>query len=319
MSWLGQNSKQQIGLIFRVSGATLVVELNLAGSVQDYQLIYSLHEKNQVVRGAVLGSSIRGAIDQVADIVAARLDQEKLAHEDQYQSAFANEMLANALESIQNEQSDTAVSLLEAAISTQPSNIAAKRILIELLLERQQTNEAQLLLNEAIKQATQLVNTKELVRLFFWQGASYAQLGELEEALANFSLAEDYAKSIKDWLFLAYIAELRGRIYQSQQAYSHAEEQFAEALNFHKVLQCPFGQSNILLQQSELSLAQSDIQSARRLANRSVALIEQRQLDGLKTSAQEWLQRLAVRQEKRKANSFTVYKKTPSGVSCRIS
>jgi DNA-binding winged helix-turn-helix (wHTH) protein/tetratricopeptide (TPR) repeat protein len=293
----GKISQQQIGQIFQVSGATLVVELNLTGSVQDYQLIYSLHEKNQVVRGAVLDSSIRGAIDQVAGIVAARLGQDTLAHEDQYRSAFANEMLANALESIQNEQSDIAVSLLEAAISTEPNNIVAKRILIKILLELQQNNKAQLLLDEAIKQATQSANTKELVRLFFWQGASYAQLGELEQALTNFSLAEQSAETIKDWLFLAYIAELRGRIYQFRQEYSQAEEQFSEALKFHKVLQCPLGHSNVLLQQSELSLAQGDIQRARLFANQSLALIEQRQLDGLKAHAQEWLQSLDERQE----------------------
>lgn len=294
----GNVSQQQLNQIFQVSGATLLVELNLTGSVQDYQLIYSLHERNKMVRGAVLDSSIRGAIDQVAKIVATRLGQDKLANVDLYQSAFANEMLANALESIQNDQNNTAITLLEAAISTEPRNIAAKRILIKILLEHKQTTKAQVLLNEAIAQATQSSNIKELVRLFFWQGASYAQLGKMEQALNNFSMAEKSAKSIKDWLFLAYIAELRGRIYQFQLDYSKAKEQFSEALKFHKVLQCPFGQSNILLQQSQLSYAQGDIQGAKLLANLSMTLIEERQLDDLKTNALEWLQNLGEHSEK---------------------
>jgi DNA-binding winged helix-turn-helix (wHTH) protein/tetratricopeptide (TPR) repeat protein len=293
-------TKQDIGKLFQVSGATLVVELKVTGSVQDYQLLYSLHEKNSMELGAVFDKSISGAVDQVAMIVAARLGQDTLVNDGQYQSAFSNELLANALEFIQAGQGDAAVTLLEASISTEPSNITAKRILIKLLVEKSAYLKAQSLLDEALKQATDTDDSNELVRLLFWQGAAFAQQGDVELALAYFNKAEHEADNIKDWLFLAHIAEIRGRIHQSKQEYPEADARYSEALRYYQILQCPYGQSNVMLDQSTMSFQQGDQKGALQLANQSLLLIEQRQLESLKPQAQEWLQTVINRQNDKK-------------------
>lgn len=121
---------------------------------------------------------------------------------------------------------DSAVPLLEAPISTEPSNITAKRILIKVLIEKNEYHEAQALLDEAIKQATDKDDLNELVRLLFWQGAAFAQQGDVESAL---------------------------------------------------------------------SLQQGDRKGALQLANQSLSLIEQRQLDTLKPQAQSWLKTIVYR------------------------
>jgi DNA-binding winged helix-turn-helix (wHTH) protein/tetratricopeptide (TPR) repeat protein len=285
-------NQQDIRQIFQVSGATLIIELKLTGNVQDYQLIYSLHEKNGLERGAVLDNTIGGAVDQVAVIVAARLGQNSLVDQGEYYSAFSNEMLANALEFIQDGNTERAITLLEAAISTEPDNIAAKRILIRLMLETFEHDKAHVLLVDAMQQAKATNNTKEMVRLLFWQAGILAQQGKMEQALASFQEAELAANKIKDWLFLAYIAEMRGRIHQSQQAFSAANIYYEEAMKYHQVLQCPFGQSNVLLALSSLSFAQGDVKAALLYANQSLTLIDQRQLLKLKPKAQQWLQTL---------------------------
>lgn len=290
--------QQDISQIFQVSGATLIIELKLSGSVQDYQLIYSFHEKNGMERGAVLDNTIGGAVDQVAVIVAARLGQTRVTNQGEYYSAFSNEMLANALESIQNGNNERAITLLEAAISTEPDNVAAKRILIRLMVETHEHLKAQALLVAAMKQAKATNNTKEMVRLLFWQAGNLAQQGKMEAALSNFQAAELAANTIKDWLFLAYIAEMRGRIHQSKQAFSAAHTQYEEAIKYHQVLQCPLGQSNVLLDLSRLSFEQGDLNAALLYANQSLTLIEQRQLVKLKPQAQQWLQTLTSKKDK---------------------
>lgn len=121
---------------------------------------------------------------------------------------------------------DSAVPLLEAPISTEPSNITAKRILIKVLIEKNEYHEAQALLDEAIKQATDKDDLNELVRLLFWQGAAFAQQGDVESAL---------------------------------------------------------------------SLQQGDRKGALQLANQSLSLIEQRQLDTLTPQAQSWLKTIVYR------------------------
>lgn len=296
----GDIDSQQIGQIFQVSGAGLVIQLNLTGTVQDYQLIYSFHQRNQLVRGAVLDSSIAGAIDQVGDIVVKRLGQNELAGKQHYRSAFANEMLANGLESFQNNDINSAITLLKAAIATEPTNIEAKRILIRILVERQESEQAQVLLDQAILQAIEKNNTKELVRLYFWQGASYAQQGKLETALETLSLAKLKANEIKDWLLLAYIAEISGRVYQFKQEYSDASKQFNEAMSFHEVLQCPYGQSNVLLLQSQLSFEQNNVIGALASANDAYTLIQHRQLGDLKEQAETWLETVKSKQNEQK-------------------
>ena len=285
-------NQQDIRKIFQVSGATLIIELKLTGSVQDYQMIYSFHEKNGMERGAVLDATIGGAVDQVAMIVAARLGQARVADQGEYYSAFSNEMLANALEFIQDGDKERAIPLLEAAISTEPDNIAAKRILIRIMVETLEHDKAQALLVDAMKQANSINNTKEMVRLLFWQAGSLAQQGKIEEALASFQAAERVANKIKDWLFLAYIAEMRGRIHQIKQEFSAAHTQYEEAMKYHQVLQCPLGQSNVLLDLSALSFEQGDLKTALLYANQSITLIEQRQLVRLKPKAQQWLHTL---------------------------
>jgi hypothetical protein len=77
-------------------------------------------------------------------------------------------------------------------------------------------------------------------------------------------------------LFLAYIAEMRGRIHQSQQEFSATLTQCEEAMKYHQVLQCPLGQSNVLLDLSTLSFEQGDLETALLYANQSLTLIEQR-------------------------------------------
>lgn len=290
-------NKQHILQIFQVSGATLIIELKLTGSVQDYQLIYSLHEKNGLERGAVLDSTIGGAVDQVAVIVAARLGQTGIGDQGEYYSAFSNEMLANALESIQDGNNERAITLLEAAISTEPDNIVAKRILIRLLLETFEHDKAQALIDDAMQQANATNNTKETVRLLFWQAGILAQQGKIEQALVHFQEAELAANKIKDWLFLAYIAEMRGHIHQIKQEFSAAHTQYQEAMKYHQVLQCPLGQSNVLLELSKLSTEQGDLDTALLYANQSLTLIEQRQLVRLKPKAQLWLQTLMSKKD----------------------
>ena len=68
-------------------------------------------------------------------------------------------------------------------------------------------------------------------------------------------------------------------------------------MKYHQVLQCPLGQSNVLLDLSALSFDQGDLITALLYANQSLTLIEQRQLVRLKPKAQQWLHTLMSKKD----------------------
>lgn len=279
-------SKSQVANIFNVSGASLVIELQLTGGVRDYQLIYTFHRKTGLERGAVLSDSVQSAISQVAEIVARRLGQTQHVAAKSYDSVFANEMLANALVANQLGNQQESISLLAAVTTTHPEYLPAKRMLAAALLEQGENSRAQQLLEAAIRQAQKTQAIDKLARLNFYLGISHIQQGEFARGISILESAKPLAHESKDWLFSAYISEVMGRALQFQQKFSLAQDEFEEAMTFHKIVQCPFGQSNVLMHMSNLAFQRGDPDSALTLATNALQMTQARGLDDLTIEAQ---------------------------------
>jgi hypothetical protein len=63
-------TQQDIRRIFEVSGASLVLQSQLSGATQDYQLKYSFHFKNDVKRSVIFANNINEALMQLATKMA---------------------------------------------------------------------------------------------------------------------------------------------------------------------------------------------------------------------------------------------------------
>lgn len=279
--------REDMDSIFAVSGATLIVASNLSGNVNDYQLIYNLHRRNGIERGVILGENITVMANQLAALVGKKIDLNLTDEDITYHSDFANEMLAAALNKINNQEYSAAKILLTAAKEIEPNNLVVSRHLAQMLIINNQLEEAQENLHKAIAQAQIQDNKRELARLHTILSQSYLRAGNPTKAIDILMSAQRNAKAVNDWLYLGYIASTRGKAYQFSQRFTLAAEAFESAINYHKVIQCPFGQAQGFIALAELALSQGERENAQQQIERSLAIIEERGLSALKETALE--------------------------------
>lgn len=284
---------EDIRKLFLVSGANLIVELALDGAPQDYQLLYTLHRRSGSTKGVVFDKSIPESVAQLAHIIARQsgLDVNELPSD--YHSGFANEMIANALAAREQGDTETATVLLEAAVSSEKSNLTAKRLLLESYINQGHFEAAEMLLKQAFLNLSRLdKGNREQIRITFIAAVNEMQQMRLASAEQYLHEAEILATELNDWLYLAYIAELRGRVAQHQQQFEQAQQLYQQAIEFHRVLQCPYGESNGLLNMAMLANARQSQLEANAYLDQAMNLIQQRQLTELEKRARQWQQHL---------------------------
>jgi transcriptional activator of cad operon len=239
--------RQHIEQIFTVSGTTLVIEASVTGSSGDYQLIYTLHQQHDIERGAILDEHLGSAIDRLAVIVNRKLGNKSEVSTTYYLSAFANQMLAEAIQMRNSGNKIGERQLLEAIIATEPDNLTASRLLVEVALENKDRAAVEEILANTIPKAITTQNIKELIRLRFFAAVNAAQKGDLEQSQIFIDEVNVDAKRINDWLYLAYTSEFTGLLNQHLAKFDLAQANFEQAIEYHKVLQCPLGRSNGLM------------------------------------------------------------------------
>lgn len=279
--------------IFTVSGASLVIELTLLGVPRDYQLLFILHRQHGSEQGVLFADSIPDALTEMADIISARTGMTLSAERDNYTSDFANELVANAVTAKHSNRIAQSEQFINAAIAADPDNLTAHRLLAALLVEQKQFDRADDVLTRALRQSQDSAGAqKERVRLLFWSSMNHLQQGDVATGTARLEQTRALAKEINDWLYLAYVEEINGLLAQSQQRFNDAEAHFQSALNYHEVLQCPYGQSSGLLNLSKLAFETGQHQQAQKLAEQTIALSSKRQLDSIHAEAVTWQQRI---------------------------
>ncbi|XOV78986.1 MAG: winged helix-turn-helix domain-containing protein [Aestuariibacter sp.] len=282
--------------MFVVSGASLIIELTLSGVTRDYQLIFNLHRRHGSERGALFAESIPEALDELALLINRKTGLTLSSSNTKYPSDFANELVANGLLASYQNRKEQSEQFYNAALATEPENIAAMRLLAKQLIENQD-NRAEHLLKTALKLvAGKPKSQKEEVRLLFWSALYHFQRGEIELGQPFLQQAEELASDINDWLYLAYIEEIRGQLAQRLAHYKEAEEHYFTAINYHRVLQCPHGESNGYLNISRLAHQSGDDLAARNYAEKAEALTKKRQLTVLHKEASAWMSSLATEQ-----------------------
>lgn len=292
-------SAKSIEQLFLVSGANLIIQQTLTGSPRDYQLIYNLYQRNNTQRGAVIAESVNQAVAQLSEKIQRLTGQnQRQAFKHTYRSDFANEMLAAALEAIQTENYPQASKLLHAAISTEPENITAKRLLLQTLVQSSQPEEVYNIAQPAIQQATESDSHQELARLKFWSAVSQIQLENLQQARLLLAEAKTSAMQSNDWLYLGYIAEASGKIYQAQQDYVKAKAEFQSAIKSHQVIQCPNGQAIGLISLGELAMVQGNKNEAQEKFEESLSLSKERELYHIQALSEQWINRVRTLEKK---------------------
>ncbi len=248
----------QVGRIFEVSGASLVVETKLSGSLDDYRLDYKLHHKKDIKLGVIFDSNLESGLQKMGAVIAEYTQVTINSSAKLSQNAFQNELMARALEKMEAGEFQLANNLLLSLKQLEPNNIVARELLSRSFQQLKQFDAAQY----EVKSALAMANQKESSRLYFLLAEMQIQQGLFDNALETLSLASATAQSINDTLYLGYIAQLRATIHQNRNLFSLAIDSYQHAIKYFSLIRCPIGMSITHLQIANVFIRQGDIDSA---------------------------------------------------------
>lgn len=286
-------SKGEVDAIFDVSGAELILFMRLTGKPKDYQLVYTLHLRDHVEKGVILDDNAQSAADKVATIVGKKIAPDFKVSHAIHQSSFINKLVAEGIETKYAGNSADAIKLLEAANISEPSNLAAARLLVQMLVETGASyDEVSKIAMPAITLVKKNNSTVDQIRLSFWFAISKSMHNSGATVLDDLVLVERLAKSINDWLYLAYIDEIRGQYYLALNDFTSAKRHFLSAMDYHAILHCPLGKSNTLMLLSKLAKAEGQPQLAIKHADTAFEIVKTRNLSNKFDITWRWLEEL---------------------------
>ena len=283
---------KKVRRIFDVSGASLVVETELLGSTQNYQLKYALHFKHDIKRGIIFERNINEAIIKLANIISRYSGHSLIELDEAFSSEFSNELLVRAIELKDKDELLAASKLLASLVQIEPENIVAKDMLAMIYLRLKRLPEAKQLLIKASELAV-AVNSNELPIVYHHLALVEFIEGSHLQALKFIKIADKYAIEKHDWLYRAYLALLKSNIEIKDNNLELAYISLNNALSYHGVIQCPVGTSITLLRLRDLAEIQGQQQQAQQYFQRASNIIETRGLtfleNTLKKSARKHL------------------------------
>jgi transcriptional activator of cad operon len=269
--------------IFDVSGASLVVETELLGSAQNYQLKYALHFKHDIKRGIIFERNINEAIIKLANIISRYTGHSLIQLDEAFSSEFSNELLVRAIELRDKDETLAASKLLESLVQIESKNIIAKEMLAMIYLRLQRLPEAKQLLIKASELAVN-ANSNELPIVYHHLALIEFVEGNHIQALKFIKIADKYAVDKHDWLYRAYLAQLKSSIEIKDNNLELAYTSLNNALSYHGVIQCPVGTSITLLKLRDLAEIQGENEQAQQYFERASKIIEKRGLTFLESS-----------------------------------
>lgn len=253
VSGVDANDRVQLAnRIFEISGSSLVVDLQLSGSVNDYRLLYRLYTPRDQSSGVIIEHQLDKLVEGLARIIATKTDaQLDLSH---LHAEFNSSLLAEAVEQWNQQQPESALSLLQTAVTIEPANFLAHQLLIEYELAQQQWPQAVANAQRILGSAEQHYD-KEYVFYYLLAKAEFAQ-GNLEQAQRDLTRAQQLAEQAFDSLYQAYAATLQGDMELTAGNADAAETAYQRALHHHQAIACPIGVSVVRLKLIELYSAQ---------------------------------------------------------------
>lgn len=270
----------QVERIFDVSGASLIVESQLSGSVDDYHLEYKLRSKTDIKRGVIFDQTLNRVLGKLSQAIADQTGQTLKQTDDSAQNVFNNELMARAVEQLSIGELELAENLLKSLKQLEPNNLIAREFLVKILLKSKRFEQAKVEASAAL-QVAKASNSERSTKLYFLLAKTETKQGNYDDALLILKQAKLVAELNNDLLNQAYIGQERGYILQQQGDYELARLAYERALAFHGTIRCPVGVSLTHLQLVKMFSEQGEYNQAAEHFSKAKYLIETHQLDSL--------------------------------------
>ncbi|MET0356819.1 MAG: winged helix-turn-helix domain-containing protein [Cellvibrio sp.] len=270
-------SEIQAARIFDVSGASLVVEIKLSGSVEEYRLDYKLRRYRDVKPGVVFDNTLEGALQKLGSRIATHTGLVISSSDVIAQNEFAHELMARAFEKMDSGEFQLANSLLATLKQLDPDNIAARQMLAQTMLQLKHYDSAK----AEIKLAIPTANQADQARLYFLLAEVEFKQGLATAALTTLDHTEKLSESLNDILYSGYTAQLRGDIQHQLGSLPAALHSYELAIKHFNIIRCPIGSSITHLKMAKLLLAHRRADEAKNHYEVAKQLIIQHKLNKL--------------------------------------
>lgn len=277
----------QVTKLFGVSGATLIVESQLSGAVEDFRLDYKLRTRNDVKRGVIFEKDLDQAIYKLGQVIVQQTGQRLIDVEHNAQASFANELMARGVEKLDKDDLPSAENLFKSLLQLEPDNLLAREQLLRALLKQKRYDAAKEQAENSIKLAGDN-QSRVLARMYFYLGIIYLEQGDVELALKHFDHADELSLKGQELLMGSAVASARARIYKERGNFTLAQQAYEKSLNFDKAIRCSIGQSDNHLNLAELYLQTGKRDLATQHYSEAKKLIESHQLDAMKPRLEQF-------------------------------
>lgn len=224
--------------LIRLSGATMVVQIQARGNTADYKLLYRFHKPMAIKQGVVVSDNFEDAFEELAQKLAKELEQPLRDSHYQPQKEFSDALFAQAMLSYETDW-ETSISFFESYLSLNPTSTIAAIYLSKLYLWQKQPKKAKHTIDSVANNAANTRSQQAQVNLVL--GRIAAQQQDWENAEQGFQWAMQSTRPYNDWILKANIAEERGLAFISQKQYDKAIEALLKALEFYHITQSPIG------------------------------------------------------------------------------
>lgn len=271
-------SKPDIQTLFQRSGAVMIIELLINGVPGEYELIYRLHGREMETDGVEVGTNVDELLSKVSEKIILQKTGSQ-AHPFSSTSQFNNRLLAKGVELLQSGKSEQAIPIFQSAIIYEPENHLLQYYLAKAFIAHKQYDDAISTLETTLANAIKSSIFEYQGRLEYLLASLYLdhKPASLSESLLQ--QAQTHTQVQNDWLYLAYVISLQGKLQQQQGKFNEAEQAFNTALSYQQIMGCPYGEVQNLLDLAVLNSLKGEPQRARLQINEARQVIEERHLD----------------------------------------
>lgn len=273
---------EKVAKLFDVSGATLIVESQLTGAVENYRLDYKLRSRSDIKRGVIFDKDLSQAIYKLGQVVVSQTGQKLSNADNNAQATFSNELMARGVERLDKKEYDAALSLFTSLKQLETNNLVAREHLIKTLVSIKKLDLAKEEIAASIELA-KVDNPQAIAKMYFFMAIVQQQQGEIDNALVSLNQADQLAANSSEILLQSAIAGTRARIYQERGELTLAQTGFEKALKFDTAIRCSIGLSYDHISLANILLIQGKREQALDHYNQAKRLIEDHQLDEMRS------------------------------------
>jgi len=236
---LGMNyTDEDINKIFKVSGATLIVETDVYGGINNYNLVYKFHVNNDVKQGSIFDTSIDGALVNLSEIISEFTSQPISYGRASPAKEFNEALFAQAIVSYESDWKSS-VSFFESYLTLDAESIIARLYLSRLYLWQGRIDDANAVIDFADSLPTNDVRLTAYIK--FIQGQSSAKQEKWQEATSLYTNALKILKTHSDWSLKGDILSHHAETFELSGKLNKAYSTYIKALSYYEIIDSPIG------------------------------------------------------------------------------